>query len=481
MSADSNHRDAPGKLGSAKPSKPTPDFPLNIHKGSGYWCKKIKGRVYYFGRVADDPDGKAALEAYLRDKDDLAAGREPRAQTDGLTVEQLCFKFLSYHEARRDNGELNPRTYQGHFATAETVAKTLGRTRAVADLVPDDFRKLRAKLAKTRGLVAQRNEIQRVRSLFKFAFDDGLITAPVRFGKGFDKPPKDAVDRERELRRAEHGDRMFEAADIRRILDAATQPLRAMVLLAANTGFGQTDLSTLPTRAVDLDVGWVDFPRPKTGVRRRAPLWPETVAAIRDWLTIRPKAKSPADAGVLFVTRRGARWVKLNKKGTPADALGQEFCKVLDKLSLKRPGLGFYALRHGFETIGGETTDQVAVDAIMGHKTPGMSSVYRERISDDRLRRVTEHVRAWLFAKDPNDGSTGKKLLEICNPSDPTPEKLGKTTHNNGRKRARKTAGVEDLATRENAGRTCAGSQWSQNSEPNSLADSWPVLKLFVG
>jgi hypothetical protein len=26
-----------------------------------------------------------------------------------------------------------------------------------------------------------------------------------------------------------------------------------------------------------------------------------------------------------------------------------------------------------------------------------MASVYRERISDERLRAVTDHVRAWLF------------------------------------------------------------------------------------
>ena len=32
----------------------------------------------------------------------------------------------------------------------------------------------------------------------------------------------------------------------------------------------------------------------------------------------------------------------------------------------------------------------------MGHARGDMASVYRERISDERLRAATEHVRSWL-------------------------------------------------------------------------------------
>ena len=39
---------------------------------------------------------------------------------------------------------------------------------------------------------------------------------------------------------------------------------------------------------------------------------------------------------------------------------------MLTALKLHRPGLGFYAIRHTFETVGGASKDQVSVNAIMG-------------------------------------------------------------------------------------------------------------------
>jgi integrase len=71
----------------------------------------------------------------------------------------------------------------------------------------------------------------------------------------------------------------------------------------------------------------------------------------------------------------------------------------LSSLGIKRPGLSFYALRHTFETVAGDTADQVAVDAIMGHVHATMAAEYREHIADARLRRVVEHVRQWLFGE----------------------------------------------------------------------------------
>ena len=382
-----------------KPKKPSKNFPLGIHKGSGQWCKKVRGKVHYFGKVADDPKGVTAREEWLAVKDDLLAGREPRARTDGLTVVDLCNRFYEAKTAYCDTGELSSRTLLAYHRTCAAMVKSLGRLRVVADLEPDDFRKLRATLSENLSVVTLRNEIIRVRSVFKFGSDERLMDRPILFGQAFALPKLDAVRRARQSYKAANGDKMFEADEIRLLLSKAEPALKAMILLGANCGFGNTDCSSLPMRAVDLDAGWVNFPRPKTGVDRRCPLWPETVEAIREWLPQRPKPRDKADAGLMFLTCRGCKWVWASKSGAPTDRIVQMFNKVLRELGLKRPGVCFYALRHGFETTAGDTGDQIAVDSIMGHIPPGMGGAYRERIEDARLIKVVNHVRSWLFDK----------------------------------------------------------------------------------
>ena len=88
--------------------------------------------------------------------------------------------------------------------------------------------------------------------------------------------------------------------------------------------------------------------------------------------------------------------VKQCRKGSD-NPISKEMRKLLNAIGIKRRGVSFYSLRHVFETIGGEARDQVAVSHIMGHADDSMSAVYRERISDERLRAVTDHVRKWLF------------------------------------------------------------------------------------
>jgi integrase len=70
------------------------------------------------------------------------------------------------------------------------------------------------------------------------------------------------------------------------------------------------------------------------------------------------------------------------------------------KADVKKPGRAFYAFRHTFEAVAGESLDQAAIDFIMGHSRGDMASVYRERIGDDRLRAVADHVRKWLFGSE---------------------------------------------------------------------------------
>jgi integrase len=382
-----------------KPDKPRPDFPLFPH-ATKRWAKKIRGKIHYFGPWGD-PDG--ALNKYLEQKDDLFAGRKPRPQVDGFTVRDLCNHFLNSKRHLLDTRELTQRTFDDYKAACDRIVQAFGKKRLVEDLRPDDFEQLRAKLARTWGPVTLTNTIQRIRSVFKFAAENQLISRPVCYGQGFKRPSQKALRKARNAK----GPRMFEAKELRAMLAKAEQPLKAMIFLGINCGYGNSDVGNLPRSALNLERGWITFPRPKTEIVRRCPLWPETIEALRDAIARRPEPKAEGTAGLVFITKYGTKWAKVGMD----NPVSKETAKLLKDLGLHRPGLNFYALRHTFETIGGETDRQTAVNFIMGHApaSDDMSAVYRERIGDDRLRAVTDHVHRWLFEemKPSNPATTG--------------------------------------------------------------------------
>ena len=383
-----------------KPEKPS-GFPLFPHQ-NGMWAKKVRGRLHYFG-TWDDP--QAALKNWLDDKDALLAGRVPRRKrdADALTLETLVNKYLETKRGMIASGEMAERTFWGNFSSCEAVVKHFGKDRLVDDILPEDFQGYKAGLVGRYAPNTVNLEVMRCRALFNYAFDAGLVDKPVRFGQGFSLIGKKAA---RRLKGKRPG-KMYEAAEIRKLLKAATMPMRAMILMAVNCGFGNHDLANLPKSALDLENGWVDFARLKTGVDRRVPLWDETVLALREAIQTRPDPADPSDADLVFITHRGLRWVRLvphSVKGKPPrwhDAITLECGVLLKEQGLKKPGRCFYAFRHTHRTVSDEVLDQVAAAHVMGHADGSMAGVYRERISDERLKAVTDHVHGWLFPADP--------------------------------------------------------------------------------
>jgi integrase len=399
---DSSRKPHPRKAAADKPKKPYPDYPLSPHT-SGAWQKKILGKIHYFGRwgrivngkmVPIDGDGwREALELYKAVADDLHAGRTPRVKSDALTIADLCNRFLTAKLRRVESGELGSRMFQEYREITDLLVAALGKTRRVDDLAADDFEALRDAMAKRWGPVRLGNAITRVKSVLKYGTDNGLIDKAVRYGGEFKKPDKAVLRRHR----ATAGERMLEADDLRCLIDAAPVPLKAMVLLGVNAGFGNHDVATLPLSALDLTAGWVNFPRPKTGVARRCPLWPETVAAIRAALAERPTPKdATADVDSVFLQASGRRWVR-NTETSRTDNVSVHFAELLKKHDLHREGVSFYTLRHVFRTVADAARDAVAIDLIMGHSDPSMGERYRERVDDSRLKAVTDHVHTWLY------------------------------------------------------------------------------------
>ncbi len=377
-----------------KPRKPGADFPLHIH-GSGRWAKKVRGKRVYFGKVADDPDGQKALKKWLAQRDELLAGHKPRPDNSGLTLERLCNEFLHHRQQLVDSGELSLRTWKRYQAGCKTLLTVLGRSTPAASVRPEDFQRLRGEMTKRWGAIALGVEIQMVRTVFKYGYDAELLDRPVRFGPGFKKPSAKTLRQSR----IANGPRMFTREQILQLLAHSTPNMKAMILMAINGGLGNTDLGTIPRTAVDLKSGWLDFPRAKTAIPRRIPLWPETIAAINETLATRRKPKDAADDYLLFIGKRGESY-EGNHKGY---RVVQEFARICEKADIK--GRSFYDLRRTFQTVAEDACDLVAVQTIMGHAPPAsdMSSIYRQRVKDERLEKVVNVVRDWLFKEPPQD------------------------------------------------------------------------------
>ena len=73
-----NTRHSTHSKSASKPKKP-----LTLH-ASGQWCKKILGKIHYFGRDYDK-----VLNRWLDEKDDLLAGRLPRSRTIDANANRL--------------------------------------------------------------------------------------------------------------------------------------------------------------------------------------------------------------------------------------------------------------------------------------------------------------------------------------------------------------------------------------------------------
>ena len=121
--------------------------------------------------------------------------------------------------------------------------------------------------------------------------------------------------------------------------------------------------------------------------------------------------RQPEAVRLLFVTWSGMPCVRENlvpsRNGKPHivlhDVIKTAIQRALARERISQKGLGFYGLRRSFETIGGETGNQVAVDHVMGHAplTSDMGAIYRQHVAESALRQVTDHVHDWLFGKAP--------------------------------------------------------------------------------
>lgn len=365
--------------------------------------KKIRGKIHYFGRWGKRVNGKMerlpgdgwqeALALYKAQADDLHAGKKPRTtpdNEDGLSLRELCNRYWKAKYRKHKAGELSIRSLREYEQTTDLLIEFLGKDRLVEDLGADDFEELRADMAKRWGPVRLAKIVTQVKGVFKFAYDNHLIDRPIRYGSEFQKPGKAVLRRHK----AENGNKSYNAEEIRQLIEASSPPFDAMLLLAINAGLGNSDVGNLQKRHIDLEGGWLEYPRPKTGIERRAKLWPETVEALKVAIAQRSEPKDEADADCVFLTPHG-RWVRSTGSGM-TDNVHIRFRRLARRIGVYRQGLSFYAIRHTFQSVADGARDPVAVKLVMGHTDNTMSGNYRQWVADENLQAVTDHVRQWL-------------------------------------------------------------------------------------
>jgi integrase len=349
-----------------KPPKPYEGFELFPHN-NGSWAKKINGKIVYFGPWAD---WRAALKKYH------ALLAYPTKNLKG------CIE--RYNESRKllqQSGEITLRHRMDIERTLAGLLDHLG-SRTISSIKSEDFGGWRAKLTKTNGVVSLTNHIMRVRAFLNWCIREHIITAM----PACDALRKPSRAQQRHARNA-RGSKMFEAEELRRLMFYSSPQMRAMLLLALNAALANNDIAQLTKQ--HLQSGWLVYPRPKTGIQRRVPLWPETRVAL--------KAVIREDDDVIFRTKQGNKWDAKGKNGNDSP-ISLAFRKLSDDLGLHKPGRGFASIRHVAQTVGENVRDIPAIQAILGHAADGsdMDSVYREEMTDERLMRVVKHIRKWL-------------------------------------------------------------------------------------
>ncbi|MHC4159511.1 MAG: tyrosine-type recombinase/integrase [Planctomycetota bacterium] len=240
-------------------------FPLTLHK-TGQYCKKIKGKLYYFGT-----DRKIARQKYLEKAAKLHSDRGPMGKfADNLPVKKLCNLYLDYQESRATIGEIKPRHLYDQTNLLRDFVRFIDPNRIVSDVSTIDLQSYRRKLIKAgKPPRTINNRIAAVKAMYNWATNNEIMeTAPNLKAIKKISPPKDEKP-------------TFTALHIHTLLEHADVQMKAMIWLGLNCGFGCTDCAELRWKDLDLKNGRVRFPRGKTGISRNLLLWVETIKALK--------------------------------------------------------------------------------------------------------------------------------------------------------------------------------------------------------
>jgi hypothetical protein len=124
-------------------------FPLTLHP-TGQYCKKIKGRVRYFGT-----DKKQALERYLDQATFLhGCHRTMHMASNGMmSLIELCDLYLKYQDSKVLAGEPTPKHHNDPISSLGKFMFFLGQSRKIKNISTLDLQNYKRKLQGAYGSV----------------------------------------------------------------------------------------------------------------------------------------------------------------------------------------------------------------------------------------------------------------------------------------------------------------------------------------
>jgi integrase len=355
-------------------------FPLTLHP-TGQFCKKIKGKLYYFGN-----ERQAAYQKYLEQASyiHLNEGKSSSIENN-LSIKTLCNLCLDYYESRVTSGEIKPRQFYDQTRLLKVFVKYCGSNTPIAEITTFQLQMYRKKMVKDKkSSNTINNHISAVKAMFNWAQNNEII-ASIPNLKAIKKIASSKTDKQ-----------IFSETETKKLLGSANDNMKAMILLGLNCGFGCTDCSELMWKNVDFEHGRIHFARTKTGVNRNLPLWQETVDSLK---------KLPVVNDFVFITGQGNKYVRVDKKmqsdGSVKmlhyNSISSEFSRLLKETGLKtEKGVGFYTLRRTAATLAARSGDPFAVQRLLGHADLKMASVYVQDVSE-QTDRVINNIRKLII------------------------------------------------------------------------------------
>jgi integrase len=359
-------------------------FPLTLHP-TGQYCKKIKGKIRYFGT-----DKKKALEKYLAQATYLYGAQSlvQKISNNKMTLRQLCDLYLHYQNSRVLVGDITAKHYNDLTYSLSRFMAFLGQGCRIENISTLDLQNYKRKLQSSYPSVDRQNlHIGLMKAMFHWARKNDVLDSI---------PNLDAISKDRVIHKEKY---TFNKKQIRKLLTATDVKMKAMIWLGLNCGFGCTDCSRLQWKDIDFKNNRVKLARNKTKIGRNLPLWPETIKALKE---------IPKSGALVFTTSKDHPWIRTtattNDNGEPKyicdNRISTKFSRLMKKVGIQAPkGTGFYSLRRTAATMAARSGDPFAVQRLLGHVDLTMATRYVQDVSE-QTDRVIENSRKHFIGKE---------------------------------------------------------------------------------